>query len=58
MVVPGNSLCLSNTLIFDGRRQYHALIQLVDEIALDFLPGRLAQRIGKSVLLQIGASLV
>ncbi len=34
-------------MIFDGRLQHHALIASVDEIALDFLPGRLAWRIGK-----------
>jgi len=39
MVVPGNSFCLSNTLIFDGRLQHYALTELVDEIALDFCQG-------------------
>ena len=56
MVVPGNSFCLSNTLIFEGGLQHHALIRLVDEIALHFRPERLARWIGKSVLLQIDAT--
>lgn len=44
MVVPGNALGLGDALIFDGGLEDHAVAQLVDDAALDLLPGSLAFR--------------
>lgn len=41
MVVARNPLCLSDFLILDRWFEHHALVKLVDDTALYFLPGRL-----------------
>src|SRR3954454_9516991 len=47
---------LSNALVFDGRREHHAIGKLIHHAALDLLPGRLTFRIAIAALfLQFGA---
>src|ERR1700722_12101642 len=58
MIVARNASRLRDTLILDGGLQHHALIELIDNVALDFLPRRLARRIGIAVLLILGAAIV
>src|SRR5580658_3545824 len=50
MIVAWNE-CLRHALIFDRWFQNHALRELVDHGALDFLPRRLARRIMVSAIL-------
>src|SRR5258705_12801652 len=46
MTVPRHTGLLRNALVFDRRLEHHTVGELVDEVALDLLPGRLALRIG------------
>src|SRR5690606_12637618 len=58
VIIPWNSARLGDALIFDGGLQHHALVELLDQIALYFLPRRLARRIPIATRLrQRGAAL-
>src|SRR5262245_48838208 len=45
VVVARHALALGNLLIFDGGLQHHAVREIIDQPALDLLPGRLVRRI-------------
>jgi hypothetical protein len=58
MIVPWNTASLGDALKFDRRLQHHAFVELLDKIALNFLPRRLARRIPIATRLrQRGAAL-
>src|SRR6266571_668092 len=42
MTVPRHAGLLRNALVFDRRLEHHTVGELIDEVALDLLPGRLA----------------
>src|SRR5256885_10437870 len=46
MTVPRHAGLLRNALVFDRRLEHHTVGELIDEVALDLLPGRLALGIG------------
>src|SRR5262245_10420544 len=48
MTVAGNSAVLGHMLILDGGLEHHAFGKLLDQVALDFLPGRLARRVRRA----------
>src|SRR5438309_11476420 len=52
MAVPRYSCCLRDTLKSDSRLEHHAAGKLIDERALNFLPGRLARRVGVAAVFQ------
>src|SRR5262245_36558093 len=57
MVVARDTLGLGDPLVLDRRLEHHALGELVDEPALDLLPGRLmARELVAAVALQRGAA--
>ena len=59
MVIARNALGLGDLLVFHRRLQHHAVREVVDDAALDLLPGRLVAGILVSaVALQGGAPLV
>ena len=45
VVVARHPFALGNLLVFDGGLQHHAVRKIIDEPALDLLPGRLVRRI-------------
>src|SRR5262245_36719359 len=59
MIVARNALGLGDPLVFHRGLEHHALRELVDQPALDLLPGRLVSReLVAAVALQRGAALV
>src|SRR5262245_52428525 len=59
VVVARNAFGLGNFLILDGRLQHHAVGKVVDELALDLLPGRLMGGILITAMaLQIGPAAI
>src|SRR5262245_57345068 len=46
MTIAWHAALLRDALVFDRRLEHHAFGELIDEVALDFLPRRLAVRIG------------
>ena len=50
MIVARSEL-VGDVLVLDGGLQHHSLVVLVDQIALDLLPGRLAFRIVEAAVL-------
>src|SRR5262245_19145300 len=51
MTIAWHSALLRDALVFDRGLEHHAFGELVDEIALDLLPGRLAVGIGVAAAL-------
>src|SRR5262245_33762936 len=54
MAVPRNALRNGNPLVLDGRPQHHAMRELVNDTALNFLPRRLVSCHGKTAMLVEG----
>src|SRR5215468_10077524 len=51
VTIAWHAALLRDALVFDRRLEHHAFGELIDEVALDFLPRRLAVRIGVAATL-------